>query len=550
MGRLRLWLWLTAMLAALEIIYLPRNLNLDAFAFGDSGVTLNAVYLVRHGFHPGIDFGYPYGLLGIFFADLWFRLAGLSPLAFFFLIILAEAGMAAFIADILAVAGAPRFSVLLVVVSLPLFMWINYLNIAHALEAFFLLAAMAAQIRGRYGLAVAAAGAAVLSRPSLGFVYGLVLLCLALRPQGKTRFQLGACCLRLAAPAAACGLLAAVLGWRFGFGSLARTLVPLSAMASYKALGYGFFGLGRAFWWPSPWSLRFYFGTPGFWLLAVGTALLLGPVAGFRSVENRERAQSHAAVGGSDRGAREQGPSASAGGAGEVLLAAAAVLFAWVFFGFGHAYIGSWILYLFMAVLGVALLGCFFPRLLPVAVLLALLAVNAERHNLQDTAAAWRGVRWSRLFPHLLVRGKGRQVSLGDRGPGMREGDCVIPGRPGGFPGDFPDEDCEWRQILAAVQGRPTAVLMNSGAFRLMRRGLGEPVNVFFLPGIATTAETARMQAQVAAAELLIVPTPPWYQADTEIYSWPQLLDPAARYLVVLRNSSGMVLARAGRGAE
>jgi hypothetical protein len=50
------------------------------------------------------------------------------------------------------------------------------------------------------------------------------------------------------------------------------------------------------------------------------------------------------------------------------------------------------------------------------------------------------------------------------------------------------------------------------------------------------------MKSAAAAAEMVIVPTPPWYNSDSEFFFWPEFLDKQNSYRLVLRNPSGFVL--------
>src|ERR1039458_6596029 len=95
--RRRLWLFsgFALLLIALQILHLPENLNFTAFAFGEPGGNLSVVYMVRHGMHPNVDFGHPYGLLGLLFSDIWFRITGLTPAAYWAGILVIELAMCA-----------------------------------------------------------------------------------------------------------------------------------------------------------------------------------------------------------------------------------------------------------------------------------------------------------------------------------------------------------------------------------------------------------------------------------------------------------------------
>jgi len=488
--RRRLWLLsgFALLLIALQILHLPEALNFTASAFGEPGANLSAVYMLRHGLHPNVDFGHVYGLLGLLFSDVWFHIAGLTPLAYWTGILVFELAMCAAMAEFAVTAELRGLSLVLLFVSLPIVIWVNYFNFAHPIEALCLMAAVIAHLKGRYDIALAAVAAAVLARPALGYVYGLLLLCIVLVKVFRTRS------LRLSVlvlPACTTVCLGIVLAWRFGVASLMRTILPATGIADYRALGYGFFQGGMAFWLPSPFRFRFYLDVPGFWLIVCASVLLLGPLAVFRA-----------------RDAEARSPRRHKS---EVLGATSVIVFVWIFFAFAHQYIGSWILYLWLAVWAVSMLPEFFRKYAAVAVLLILIALNADRHQIQGSLPQWSTARISSLFPHTLSEG---------------------------------NEDAQVKEILSAVQGHRAVVLTHAGAMPLLRDGLGEPLTEFYMPGIALPGDERRMKSAVAAADMVIVPTPPWSRSDSEFFSWADFLDKRNRYRLVLRNPSGFVLER------
>src|SRR5262249_31011316 len=69
----RLWVVLTAVLAAQTVLVWPRMTRFIWFAFGDPGCNLALVALVRKGARPMVEFGYNYGLVSVLAGDLWSR---------------------------------------------------------------------------------------------------------------------------------------------------------------------------------------------------------------------------------------------------------------------------------------------------------------------------------------------------------------------------------------------------------------------------------------------------------------------------------------------
>jgi hypothetical protein len=230
---------------------------------------------------------------------------------------------------------------------------------------------------------------------------------------------------------------------------------------------------------------------PRVWLLVNVSLLLLGPLAILRAVKSdSESIRRHKA---------------------EVLAATAVVIFFWIFFVFSHQYIGSWILYLWLSVWATSLLPEFFPKYAAVVGLLVLIALNSDRHMLLGPYPQWSSTKMSTLFPHTFSQG---------------------------------NEDQQIKEIVSAVKGRKTVVLIHSGAMPLLQEGLGEPLTEFYVPGGVVSGEKLRMKAAANAAEMVVIPTPPWYASDSEYFSWAEFLDQPSSYRMVFRNPSGFVLAR------
>ena len=110
--------------------------------------------------------------------------------------------------------------------------------------------------------------------------------------------------------------------------------VLMTGVANYRALGYGFFKQGMAFWLPSPFRFRLYLDAPGFWLLVNASLLLLGPLAVLR--------------------ARDAVPGSLRRHKSEVVGATCVVVFVWNSSVCSPVH-GSWILYLWLAVWAVSL---------------------------------------------------------------------------------------------------------------------------------------------------------------------------------------------------
>src|SRR5258708_19212808 len=77
------WLVLAAEVVTIVLFQIPTRLAFDANAFGDYGLNLTAQFLIKHGYRPGVDFGYPYGPLSLLLAKLASPLFALLPFPFF-----------------------------------------------------------------------------------------------------------------------------------------------------------------------------------------------------------------------------------------------------------------------------------------------------------------------------------------------------------------------------------------------------------------------------------------------------------------------------------
>jgi hypothetical protein len=241
---------------------LPTTLNFSRFAFGDSGWALTTDALLDAGRAPVADFGYFYGLLTLLIDRAVFAVFGRTPGAVVGLYAACALAVAVGIARVMRAAKLRPPPALYLLACTPIaVMPRGFPSPAHALEAALLANALADHAAGRLGRALALCTVAVFVKPSLGYVYGLILL---------VRILTGAAPRwRRIVPAAVTGaLLTAVLVAVFGWSAVVRTQLPFDAMRAYADAGFGFFtGSGRLFWLPDEPSLGYYRdGVPGIWL--------------------------------------------------------------------------------------------------------------------------------------------------------------------------------------------------------------------------------------------------------------------------------------------
>src|SRR5208282_4489134 len=165
---------------AIEIAKLPIDMGFSRFAFFDYGANLTLQYLISAGYRPAIDFGYSYGLLAALIGKAWFGCLGLTPAAYQWAMLTGALLFAWALARIFAQRKIGAAGLALLIVSFAFAYQSSYPSLTHCIEAVILAHALAAQVRGSYRGALALATVAVLDKPSMGYVYGALLLLLIL----------------------------------------------------------------------------------------------------------------------------------------------------------------------------------------------------------------------------------------------------------------------------------------------------------------------------------------------------------------------------------
>ena len=464
----RPWMLTVLFAAALLLSFLLqlptwRVADWGQFAFYDPGTTLKGDMLLAKGYVPTVDFGYTHGLLSLIYGRVGFGVLGRSPGAFLVLTLLLEMGMAWAVARILVAAGIGRKGVWVMLAALPMAVMPAYLTLTHPLEAMLILLGLAAQAEGRRAQALALATVCVFVKPSMGYVYGFVLLMIIVWNVVRHRRvaigeRLGAI-VRQVGPAAGVGVgVFVVLSLGFGMGAVVQTLVPTTGAKTYAATGFGFFReSGRAFWWPG--NVVDFFITPACVFLLAAAASLVGavwagwmlirrPVISPRQIVSRQRAW-------------------------EILLTAG-VLHTAFLVGF-YGWPGSWSYYSYLPSLGLMLVVVLLPvrrdwrRVITLLVIVVLLVSHGSL--IGTINQAWRG--------------KSRVAEAGNLWV-------------------YPAQFAEWQQALDATQGRKTLVMTNGFVPRLPP-AVTMPDAWFPEPGIPTASEVARVKAQVEGTECVIV---------------------------------------------
>ncbi len=229
----------------LHLANIPHGLGFD-WAFDDRGANLTIQYLLSRGYRPGLDFGYPYGLLPLAVGRVWFALFGLTPVACWIAFLVCELMTAVGIARFSAALQLGWSGIAVIFAAMPVAVQPGYPNLAHALEAAFIANALAEQAADRLPRALALTTAAVFSKPSMGYFYGLLIAILLLHNWWRQPGARLAHLTRTMLPAAIAGLsLSAVLAGMYGISPLLHQFLPTTGMRLYRASHFGFLSAGK-----------------------------------------------------------------------------------------------------------------------------------------------------------------------------------------------------------------------------------------------------------------------------------------------------------------
>lgn len=450
------WLFLIglSLLVTLRVLLaLPAILDFRNFAFRDSGGFQHVDKLINQGLNPGLDFGFNYGLLGVLLQHAYFALFGpghwptLGLLAIYWLLMLAfwilisrEIGR--------SLLG---FCILLGLADLLIYFGPWSPTPAHILQNISLAYALYFLEKRRLALALAIAVLGTLSVPSLPIVLsGLLVLAIVWEwgrnPNRTTRGLLTQFAPAAAAYAAGVLLLTAFFGWR----TVLPTLLPLRGARHYRAMHFGFFGQGKAFWHPPHAHLGYYLLTPAaIWLLCSTLLVAFGCLAALRIARTPKQA----------------GPSL-------FILVCCALHLAFVFVAFGNSL--SYIGYSFVLVAGVfaGVSALTNPRLkLALTSLLLVLGLMSQWRGINDALQVWKDESAAPDTASLYS------------------------------PIDFQPE---WRSVLSAVKNRRVFLLSYGNGVDLYRPEIGTPQSWMLLPGLNLPREDAYVLQQVQTADVVV----------------------------------------------
>jgi hypothetical protein len=474
----------------LYLLMWPLLYKFNNFAFWDSGSYLVAHYLLQQGHQPFSYFGWQYGLLPLFIQELGFHLLGASPASFLFLSAPCVMIVAVVMGRIALFEGGTAGRIL-VVLSLPL-MLAFLRDMPHSLEPALLSLGLLSQAQGQHGRALAFATAACFTKPSMGYLYGLVLLLfifldsreLTAPPDAENsnpspnyawirRIQTKSLLCRWSGlrfshpllslvPAVCTALgLSLLFSMIFGWKIVLRSLLPLSGARAYRALHLGWSGVVKGLLYFPGVKLGYYIGTPvTFW--AVGTVYLTAAAAA-SGVITRSRVQ---------RTANR-----------EMILTCAILHLGFIalFYGFP----ASWTYYAYVLVAGIIATQAWPPAGTMIGVL-CVLAALANYSGIRAALSAWRTMEANASTAGLFA------VS---------------------------DERAEWNYVVSLAKHESPALFTNLGEVQLLFPWLSAPAGAFIIPGVVTDGEILREKQELHTAGAVIIPTIPGL--GNAIKNWP-----------------------------
>ncbi len=481
--------WLTALLVTGVLAAMAFQTPLQRFdriAFFDAGGALVIQDLIKRGFRPSIDFGYPYGLLPLFLDRLWYGIAGIGVgtlrIEVITFAVFSAWGMARFAAN----RRVGPAGIVLILLAIPDLISVTYMTAVQVLEQALLVNALAEQARGRRALALALVTVCWFVKPSMACFQGLAIL-IALIAANR-RVQTWAW-IRNLAPAVltavvVCGLLAAT----FGLAPLLLTIFPRTGMAVYQINKLGFFNAGGREWLyiPNGRILDYFRYEIGFW--AIGT-IFLG-WEGLSAVWRRMRGVATEDLAVND----------------EVIATCAAVHIAFIVFVFGHR--GTWVYSLPMLVLGLAAV------------------VNRGRWH--------KAFIWG-LILLLLINDRSKAVEV------LRRWRTDAPSAVTLGLWASPQERAEWERALELSRGRSTALFAMCDGAALLVPKFAPPVGGYFVPGSPVPSEIQRKVAQLATADVIISAQPPDWLG---FQYWPEIKSALAGCELLLDGRSLWVYVR------
>ncbi len=447
--------WLFALVLILElcavwVVEWPLLYNFESYAFLTPGGFLTADYLLRHNFVVAVDFGWPYGVLPLLGQHLWFLLWGVGPAAQLALSALLIAVFAVLVA---CFAGDQSRAAgwVLMAVSMPFICDVLTWDVVHATEPVLLAAALVLHGRGQRSGALAFATAACFAKPSMGYVYGFLLLVLIVRSLARDGGVKPVELARAMAPAAFTGLaLLSLSAAVYGPSVALKTLLPFDGAQIYTAMHWGWRGGATQFFHFPGVRLGYYLGTPvTVWCL--GSLYILGTLAAtlWTCLVHKSKLPRN----------------------WEIALSCAVLHFAFVGLFFGPYNAWRYYVYiLFFAILTTETWNALSARMVWI---LSVVAAVANFSAVKSGLRAWQTMVHDSATAGLFAP---------------------------------PQEAAEWHKIQGLVGANAVLFTWDGGGEALFP-WLRRPVKVFMDMGVGVAAESSRELAQMSSARFIIAPT-------------------------------------------
>ncbi len=434
-------------LLAISLARLPESMRFDRYAFCDHGANLTLQYLIANGYRPSLDFGYHYGLLPALVGRIWFTLVGATPWSYQAAMVLVNLLSAWALAKILAQSKIGAVGFALTIIALGYAFQATYINLAHAIEAVLLCHGLAQQARGSRASALALVTAAAFAKPSMGYIYGLLLVILIVHDLVRAGFDVRRLLTTLAPAAIVFVSLAVLLSCVYGVRTFLHTALPIEGATAYHSLNFGLMASGRGLWDPKGLPWIFYFiDVAGFWIAS--TLFLFGSAVLLILINVRDSARRT-----------------------EVVLTCAILHLAFLVLFFGNQW--SWIYYSYFLVIGAAIAVDLSPIGRRVGVALCVLALLSW-----TDVAYWTHRWWQTTAPNAVTAGLWAPA----------------------------DERAEWLQVLSLAHGKQTVILDSMGASELLFPGFEPPVSLYLTRGLMMSDDVRRKLGQLSSAQLVVVP--------------------------------------------
>jgi hypothetical protein len=453
------------------IALFPYTMGLRRFYFGDSAWIYTVNLLLNEGKIPTKDFAFFYGLSILLFDKLWFGIFGWTPWALLYLYIIGIALSIIGVIRIVTSLDIGRLGSFIIVIASPMIVNAGHLLLSpvHILEPVFLIHALVAQLRGRYTTALVLVTLAAFVKPSLAYVFGLLLVLQVIlgglsAPVPPLRQRV----LWLLPAAVVALILSLIVISYFGWEPYLWTQVPLNAGKAYADFNFGFFyGIGRELWKPEPWTPAHYFFTiAGAWLVA-SIVLLIGTVVSLRYWYTS---------------------------AARLIFTCGILHIIFVFFLFGNQW--SWIYYPYLLFIGAA-----------VALDQAVRFGNSIVHYLAIIAGMLISVFLLFVVVFFWASINGVELWLSHQ--------RYV--HAGGLYADS-DDARVWAKVLELAQTKRVMVLNRTNAAHIFSPPVDGPRVWVLIRAVAAPGEIERIRDQLAAADVIVKPH--WH--DNDLMSWPE----------------------------